>query len=397
MITDRILRRLTINKRGAVSAPLLPFFLLLLLAATMLPGSAAHAQQGGLAMAGTFYAQVFQIPPGGKVSAASVYVVVFNQAAEESQFEMSSVAPAGVEMVFSEAKFTLKPGQQKQVLISVQVSEQAVPGEYKLAAKVTRVAVPVAGQVTFNTVVAQQADLTITGESATVNVKVVSPSGEPVVSVVSLFKIVGGKDKELADSETGVLEAKVSPGSFRASASVGGEKLTEQNFEVAAGETKNIVLSGNTVSIGGFGVVPNYSNQNKKLVFVNVVYTINNFYQPMPSVEIILLVSLDGKPLEKISLATFESLNTGRTGGSYNYIPSTGWQNGEYSFLLELYTKGELYTKTLEVKQLVKSTAATSGNTTIILVSLAIGIALIVLTVFFLRRRKKRKQAKSER
>ena len=143
MITDRILRRLTINKRGAVSAPLLPLFLLLVLAAAMLPGSVAHAQQGGLAMAGTFYAQVFQIPPGGKVSGSSVYVVVFNQAPEESQFEMSSVAPAGVEMVFSETKFTLKPGQQKQILISVQVSEQAVPGQYKLVARVTRVAVPV--------------------------------------------------------------------------------------------------------------------------------------------------------------------------------------------------------------------------------------------------------------
>jgi len=128
MLMDRLLSWLTIDKRGAVLAPLL---LLLILAAALLPGSTAYAQ-GGIAMAGTFYTQVFEIPPGVEISVPSVYVVVFNQGEEESRFEMSGEAPLGVEIVFSEGVFTLSPGGQKKVFITVRVGEDAVPGQYEL-------------------------------------------------------------------------------------------------------------------------------------------------------------------------------------------------------------------------------------------------------------------------
>ena len=386
-----------LNKRGAGPAPLL--FLLFLLAAVLLPGSTAHAQDGGIAMSGTFYAQVFELPPGVEVSGPAIYVVVYNQGGEESRFKMSSESPSGVEILFSESEFTLAPGGQKMVFITVKVSQEAVPGQYQLVAKVTKVAAAIEGQVVLAVAAAQQADLTIVGESATVNVQVVSPSGEPVVSAVSLVKIVGGKEMQFGYSETGVLEARVSPGSFKASAYVGGEKLAEQSFEVAAGETKNIILSGNTVYIGGFGAVPNYSNETGKLVFANIVYTINNFYQPMPNVEVILFVSLDGEPLEKISLVTFESLNTSRTGGSYNYIPSKGWESGEYSFYLELTTNGVLYTKTLEVKLIVESPASIMGKDFILLLFIGILLVLLIglLINFILWRIWKRRHTKTVR
>jgi len=396
MLKDRILNWLSLNKRGAGPAPLL--FLLVLLAAVLLPGSTAHAE-GGIAMSGTFYAQVFELPSGVEVSGPAIYVVVYNPGGEESRFEMSGESPLGVEILFSESEFTLAPGGQKKVFITVRVSQEAVPGQYELVARVTKFAAAIEGQVVLAVAAAQQADLTITGESATVNVQVVSPSGEPVVSAVSLFKIVGGKEMQFGYSETGVLEARVSPGSFKASAYVGGEKLAEQSFEVAAGETKNIILSGSTVYIGGFGAVPNYSNETGKLVFANIVYTINNFYQPMPNVEVILFVSLDGEPLEKISLVTFESLNTSRTGGSYNYIPSKGWESGEYSFHLELTTNGVLYTKTLEVKLIVESPASIMGKDFILLLFIGILLVLLIglLINFILWRIWKRRHTKTVR
>lgn len=387
---SKLLNWLAIDKRGARPAPLL--FLLILVAA-VLPGTMANAQSG-IAMVGTFYAQVFEIPPGAEVSAPSIYVVVFNHGEDESRFEMSGESPLGVEIVISEGQFTLPPGGQKKVFITVRVGEDAVPGQYELIVRATQVMDEVEGAVVVSTAAAQQADLIIVGESAMVEVQVVSPNGEPVVSVVRLFKIIEGKEMEFASSETGVLEAKVSPGSYTTSAYVAGQQLAEESFDVMAGETKMIVLSGRTAYIGGFGVVPNYSTETGKLVFVEIVYTINNFYQPMADIEVILQVSLDSEFLEDISLVTFESLNTGRTGGSYNYIPSKGWESGEYSFELELYKQGELYTKTLEEKQRVESKSSILEYTDpIIVFLLCLGILVILVMALLIWRRKLRRHA----
>ncbi len=184
MLIDRLLSWLSIDKRGARPALLL---LLLALVSAVLPGSTTHAQDGiGVAMTGTFYTQVFEIPLGAEVSAPSVYVVVFNHGEEESLFNMSGEAPFGVEVVFSEDEFALPPGGQKKVFITVRVSENAVPGQYELVARVTKVAAEVEDQVAITVAVDQRADLIIGGESAIVNVQVVSPSGEPVVAVVRL-------------------------------------------------------------------------------------------------------------------------------------------------------------------------------------------------------------------
>lgn len=334
------------SERGAGFAPLL---LVVMLVAAVVPASMAYAQ-GGIAMAGTFYAQVFQIPQGVEVSAPSIYVVVFNHGGDESRTRMSCDAPLGVEVLLSEGEFTLSPGGQKKVFITVRVSEDAVPGKYELVVRAERVVPEVEGKVAVATAAAQKADLIIVGESALVEVRVVSPDGEPVVSVVRLLKVIEGKEREFAFSETGVLEAKVSSGSYIASAYVAGQKLAEDRFDVAADETKRVALTVRTVYIGGFGAVPNHFTETGRLAFAEVVYTINNLYQRMVDVEVILKVSLDGEPLEEISLVTFGSLDTGRTGGRYNYTPSKGWESGEYSFRLELYTGGELYTRTLEQK-----------------------------------------------
>jgi len=397
----RLLSWLSIEKRGA-ARPALLLLLLVALASAVLPGSMAHAQDGGIgvAMAGTFYAQIFEIPPGTEVSAPSVYVVVFNHGEEESLFEMSGETPFGVEIVFSEDEFTLPPGGQKKVFITVRVDEDAVPGQYELVARVTKVVAEVEGAVVVATSAGQRADLTIVGESAMVYVQVVSPDGEPVVSVVRLFKIVEEREMEFASSETGVLEVEVSPGSYITSAYVAGQKLAEESFDVAAGETKKIILSGLTVYIGGFGAVPNYSAATGELAFIEVVYTINNFYQPMPDVEVIIQVNLDGEPLEMISLSTFESLNTGRTGGSYYYIPSKGWESGEYGFMLELYTEGKLYTKTLEEKQKVELPSTIlkyPKNNLLSLILLCVVILFDSFMIILIWRQKRRKHAQPVR
>ena len=232
--------------REAGFAPLL-LSLAVLIAAGLAPPM-AHTQ-GGAAMGGTFYAQVLKIPQGAEASAPSIYVIVYNEGEEQAQFVMSYDAPWGVEVLLSEREFTLSPGGRKKIFITVRVSEDAVPGQYELVVRAERAVAEVEGQVSLATAAGQKADLTIVGESAIVQVRVVSPYDEPVISQVRLFKVITGEEVEFASSETGVLDAKVSPGTYLASAHVDGKKLAEERFDVAANETKSVVLTVRTVYV----------------------------------------------------------------------------------------------------------------------------------------------------
>lgn len=336
---------LSAAKRGAVLAPLL---LCLMLSWLLLPLPAQA--QGGIAMSGTFYHQNFEIPQGVELSAPSIYVVVFNQGDEEFGVRMSSETPLGVNISFSEDDFSLVPGGQKQVYVTVKVSEDAIPGDYELLICAQRLSAETEGAVGISTSVAQKAKLKVLGESAWVEVKVLSPTSEPVVAQVRLFKLIEGRENEFAMSTSGTLEAKVSPGHYIVRAYVASEMLAEESFAIAADESKSITLTVRTIYFGGVGVVPNYYTETGELAFAQVVYTLHNLYQPMNDVEVILKVTEDGVPSEEISVLSLGTLDVGDIGGSYNYIPQGGWQDGDYGFRLELYVGGKLYTTTLEHK-----------------------------------------------
>ena len=366
-------------KRGVIGfAPLIPLLLLVCLFVAS-PAQAA----GGLAMSGSFYNQDFEIPQGSSVSAPSVYVVVFNQGDEAFGVRMSWEAPVGVNITLSDDDFTLGPGEQQKVLIGVEVSHDAAPGEYEIS--VTAESYKQGGDgIQVMGAAGQSATLVVLGNSASVTAQTVSPDGEPVVAVVRLFKVIDDRNYEVAYSETGTLDATVAPGSFLASAYVGGENLAEESFSVATDEEKTVTLTVGTIYFEGFGIVPNYHTKTGELAFAQIVYTVRNLYQPVADAEIILLVTRDGASLEETSLATLSPLDIGRAGLNYNYIPSGGWADGSYGFKLQLKLDGEPYATTLEEQFDVSDGGAAGGGDGGgggINAALIVGIAVAVLAV----------------
>ena len=328
-------------KRGAIRlAPLIP--LLLLVSLFM----AAPAQaEGGMALSGSFYRQAFEIPQGSSVSAPGIYVVVFNNGDEEFRVRMTSQAPLGVNIIFSEQDFPLEAGGQKRVLIAVEVTPDAAPGEYEISVTAEPYREGATGMQIMGAA-GQSAKLVVLGERARVTAQIVNPEGRPVLGVVRLFKLMAGQSYEVAYSETGAVEATVAPGSYAAAAYIAGEKLAEESFEVAADEEKRVTLTVKTVYFESFGLVPNYRKGTEELAFAQVVYTIKNLYKPVEKAEVILLVSFDDTPLDEVSLATLSPLEMGRVGLNYNYIPAEGWRSGSYGFKLELHLEGKLYATT---------------------------------------------------
>ncbi len=353
--------------------------------------------QGGIALGGTFSDQEFELPQGVSISSPSVYVIVFNHGTEEMNVRISSTAPFGIEVSFSNSEFLLSPDGEQKVYVTVKATDDAVPGEYEVT--VSAQAVPKGGKgVTIATASAQKASLVITGESALIQARVVTPDGKPIKAQVRLFKVIEDRINEIASNETGLLEVRVSPGIYTVSAFIGSRKLAEQTENVSAGETKKITLKVKPIYFEFFGIEPNYAPNTEQLTFIRVVYTLSNLSQPMANGEVILQVSLEGKALEQVSLISLGRLDIGRTEGSYSYLPAKGWVDGNYSLKLQLYIEGEPYIDSSEEK--VTVTLPKPSKLPFSIWWLAIGVAIIVAvvlaTIEFRRRRKKLPEKRRE-
>jgi hypothetical protein len=370
--------------RATLAVPLI-FIVLLSFLLTPLPVKA-----GGLAMSGSFSHQQFELPQGVNISSPDISVVIFNNADDALKINMTTEAPMGVELALSEEDFALNAGEQKKVMVSINVTEDAVPGEYEL--KISAEAYREGAGIKIVGSAAQTATLTIVGEAASVEVTTVNPSGEPVPAVVRLYKLVDSEKTDFGYSETGSLKVKVSPGKYLAEAYVAGEKLAEETFDIAADEEKTIILTVKTVCFEGFGILPNYYNETGKLAFAQVAYTINNLYQTYSEAEVVLKMTFDGTPLEETTIATLTPLEKGRVELKYNYIPAGGWEDGTYGFMLQLKLEGEPYATTLE-EQLNVSGGGVAGGASHSRYYIIGGVAAAVIIggAYFLMKRRKTK------
>jgi len=372
-------------KRKIISAGILA---LAFLSAGLL-GALPVQAQGGLAISGSFYQQVFEIPHGSSVSGPSINVVVFNNGNEKLDIKMTSQTPPGVNIVLSQSDFTLLPGGQQEVLVGVEVTQDAVPGEYDISVVAESSKEGITG-IQLAGAAAQNARLKVLGESALVTVQSMSLDGQPVVAMVRLYRVVDGQNHEVAYSETGTLETKVAPGSFIAASYMGGEKLAEESFTVAANDKRTVALSGATVYFEGFGVVLNYQKESGKLAFVQLVYAVRNLYQRVDKGEVILEVSRDEAPLDELSLATLSPLEMGRVGLNYNYIPAGGWVDGSYSFKLHLKLNDKPYAAS-QVEQLKVDSGGEGGGMTPVVIggiAAAVVVAAGVVWLFVGKRRR---------
>lgn len=344
---------------------------------------------GGIAISGSFYQQVFEIPQGSSVSGPSINVVVFNNGNEDLQVRMTSQAPLGVNIVLSQNDFTLLPGGQQEVLVGVEVTQDAVPGEYDISVVAESSKEGITG-IQLAGAAAQNARLKVLGESALVTVQSMSLDGQPVVAMVRLYRVVDGQNHEVAYSETGTLETKVAPGSFIAASYMGGEKLAEESFTVAANDKRTVALSGATVYFEGFGIVPNYQKESGKLAFVQLVYAVRNLYQRVDKGEVILEVSRDEAPLDELSLATLSPLEMGRVGLNYNYIPAGGWADGSYGFKLHLKLNDKPYAASQMEQLKVDSEGEGGGMAPVVIGGIAAAVVVAAGVVWLFVRKRRR-------
>jgi len=399
------------------AAPLL-ILLFGLTALTGLLGPARLEAADGIAISGSFKNQVFLMPQDSSASGPSINVVVFNNSDEDFQVTMTTVAmidngqrngteviwepaPPGVTMSLSNSDFVLQAHSNQEIQVGLAVALEAVTGEYKLEVSAQGSRGSGTGFELVG-VAGQSARLTVIGQSATVIADTVSPGGQPVVTTIRLFRLVGTETYELVYSNSGHVEAKVSPGDYIVKAyGYQGEMLADQEFYVAADETKTVALTVETVFFRDFEPLPATNTRTGEFDHVQVVYTIANVYQSVDNAEVRMEVTFNGGKLEEVSLLTLSVLERGDRGVQSAYFASGGWQDGTYGFKLQLYIGGQPYTSTEEKTLDVGAVAQASGSWLwIVFVILGIlGTAGLGFLIFFLlkRRQKGEKPEKAEK
>ena len=373
-------------KRGAIHSALLFFFLGSILLAAVLAVAPAKAD-GGIVIGGTFSTYPFEMPRGSSVYGPDINAVVINQSSAELSIRMVTKVPSGVNISLSAQDFTVQPGGRQQVLIGVEVGSDVVPGTYEIGLTAEPYESASGGllPLSLNTT------LTVVGESAAVVVDTLGPSGEPVVAVIRLFRVIDSSNYEVAYRNTGHLEATASPGRFRAEARSNDDRLlAAEEFNVADRDVKQLTLTVNTIYFEDFAIKPTYHVPTGELRQVDVDYKVTNAYQEMNNAEVRLVVTFDGAVLAEIpSILTMDSLIIGRTGSPYTYIPADGWQKGTYGFNLRLYIDGQLYAGTAEQTLEVGVARASNSWMWIIVGIIGGGLGLLILGALVWRRRKR--------
>ena len=384
----------SLGKRIALSAAMLALFAI---SSGFITPEVALADEG-IAMSGTFAGQKYEIPSGSSVSSSEIFVTVISGYQYNIGIQMTCVTPVGVNINLSKTDFTIDPGESQSISIEIQTTEDAAAGNYTISIKATPY-ITNPGGVQILPEITQTASLSVIGESADVTINAVSPDGTPVTAELRLFKLIEGRNQEVAYGiSTLSLNATVAPGTFLAQAYVGGQLLDEEWFDIAANDNKTIELTAGTIYFENPGILPYYNEDTGELAFINIYYTVRNVYEPVDNVAIKLLVTLDGNTIEQKDHSTIPTLVIGRASGSIDYFPYSG--NGEYGFTLQLFVGGNPYTNSPEMTFDVGDNGGSSGsddNSNIPLIAGIVCAVAILLSIayFMIHRSRKAKHMHS--
>lgn len=312
----------------------MPLLLLVIFAAVCGPGI---AQAQGFAISGTFYRQEFRIVPGETISSPDIYIVVFNQSDDAIRVKLTPIAPTGTELLLTQTQFDISARDNRKVEVGVRVSPDAVPGEYTVA--ITADVVAQTTGIVITSGAQQQASLRIFGEAGRARINVTTYDGQDFPSEIHLFHKEGIKLTPTGYSPTGTLDLRMVPGEYRVQVLYQGNEVATKDFFLQADTTEEFTMIARTVTVLGFSAVPNFRTNTGEMAFAKIVYTIRNLYRPEKSPQAVLNVFLNNGLLEQNEIFSLPTLDVGNTSASYNYVPSQGWDEGDYAFQMQVLSQ----------------------------------------------------------
>ena len=348
---------------------------------------------GGVGISGSFYTyNNIRIPQGGVLNTTEMYIVVYNYINKPILLNLTYHSPKFIKIYFINIKnttFTLAPGEHKRITVAIKVAPNAIPGTYRVAITAQRIfREKPGGPIIIQPSATQEINIRVVGEYSLVTIIALDPAGKIARNaLIRLYKMQGKELVPLIDSWGGILRAKVLPGKYLAKAYLSGEKVAEANFTLKPYENKTIKLHLRIIYIEYFSVKPVLANNN--LVAAHLHFIIKNVYKNLKNVSIILEVKRNGQLLEKRTLVRSSTLVLGRNEYEFDYVSTTGWKPGNYTFTIKVYgLGGKLLAESPQRWMYIKQ-GALSTKTIIILIII---ISLLIIAAITLTRKRRKKK-----
>jgi hypothetical protein len=212
------------------------------------------------------------------------------------------------------------------------------------------------------------------------------------------YKVVLSVDDLVVETEEVKLEGNSSlPIGFSFIADVAGQHKISIGSLLAPFEVKaqSLLLpppsdKKSNLEISSFSISPNYDKTTNTLIYTMITYQMDQSWDSFLDSRLMLTVFHDSQFLEQVTLfALGELQQDGRT-GKLSYVPSAGWEPGEYAFRAELFSGDELIQDTpLRRLSVTPESAASvvSWKTLSIIIGSALVLGSLILTLVLYYRR----------
>jgi hypothetical protein len=289
---------------------------------------------GGFGVSGTFAGHNYTMVPGETNSSTSVNVVFFNQYDVPITVRLNAEGPFGVSYLNLQNEYTIEANAQLRIPILIELSPMIAPGTYTLHVY-AQVLPSTKEGITLIGSAGLQANLLVLGEAGMVNISVVSVNGNSFPAVLELFRVDQNTLVSVARSELQIVR-QYAAAEYLVRAYYESRQVAETSFTLSDQDDLTISLVAQTLTIGRFRVVPMFENQSDILTTAQISFELENRYNPVKDVRVMLNVTYQQSPLEAVEILSASSVSVGSTNGQFTFYPVQGWRAGEYIFELQL-------------------------------------------------------------
>lgn len=264
---------------------------------------------------------------------------VQNLGDSEVEVSLGGETPAGITYIPQQENVVLSPGAVTNYQFSIQVAEETPPGDYELIPVIKpQIEVDTEEGSTFLPGIAGSLKAKVIGASADVRITARNFfTGTPVQGTLTLlYADTPTLPVKIAETDEPVLESRVVPGNYVARFDVPGLQTVEEQFSIAEGEQKDIVIQVKGLQFTLTSAEPRL-DRNGDLISAELVAVVrNDLTRVQDSTSLEVDISRDGSSVETLLLAQYPELPEGIAQQRLSYVPDGGFSGGLWEFQFKL-------------------------------------------------------------
>lgn len=331
-----------ISQLKKISSMMVMSFLLIMLFSIAVQGNILS-----ISVSGGFNNQTFKMVSGEKFLPGETKVIIGNTSSiaydvkiKTSVVDENGQPVEGVTFDFdNNLVVEILPNESYEIVVAFTLDEFMLPGTYSMTIGADIVPDQTRGVVAV-TGITQRATLEVFGEAGSIAFNLVDVLGDAFFGRITVYRENGASLNEVSNINFNdrFLDRLV-PGDYvvvvNHSFNNQQVEVLREKFSLKNNDNLSFTYEVTTVFIDS-STFTSSNNADGVLLNATINYRIRNVYEIYNNVVVKLAVSYNGTLLETLDIQNISSFDIGVLDLRYSYAPSSGWQDGTYSFVLSV-------------------------------------------------------------